>query len=83
MIVKIIDKMRQNLPLLGALGLGLLLLLLLWDVLLLDKSYVHSAAEKLPGFWALFGFGAAALIIVLAKIIGLVGLQTDEDYYDR
>ena len=82
MIVNFIDTLRRQLPLLAKLGLALLVLLLLWDVLLLDKSYAHSAAEKLPGFWALFGGGAALTVIVLAKIIGGL-LQTDEDYYDK
>ncbi|HET97164.1 MAG TPA: hypothetical protein ENN98_00370 [Desulfurivibrio alkaliphilus] len=82
MIVDFIDTLRRHLPLLAKLGLALLALLLLWDVLLLDKSYAHSAAEKLPGFWSMFGLGAALVIIVVAKIIGGM-LQTDEDYYDK
>lgn len=83
MIVKFIDSLKGRLPLLGRLGVALLLMLFLWDILLLDKSHAHSAAEKLPGFWALFGFIAAGVIIVAAKVIGFLGLQTDEDYYDR
>lgn len=82
MIVNFIDALRRQLPLLSKLGLALLALLLLWDALLLDKSYVHIGAEKLPGFWALFALGAAVIIIVVAKIIGGM-LQTDEDYYDK
>ena len=82
MIVNLIDTLRRHLPLLLTLGLALLALLLFWDAVLLDKSYAHSAAEKLPGFWSFFGFGAAVTVIVLAKIIGGL-LQTDEDYYDK
>lgn len=83
MILETIEKLRQRLPLLGRLGLALLALLFIWDALLLDKSKVHSAAESLPGFWALFGFGAAVLIIVVAKIISRSYLQVDEEYYDK
>lgn len=83
MILEIIEKLRQRLPLLGRLGLGLLALLFIWDALLLDKSKIHSAAESLPGFWALFGLGAAFLIILAAKIIGRTFLQVDEEYYDK
>ncbi|ADH86601.1 hypothetical protein [Desulfurivibrio alkaliphilus] len=83
MIVEIIDKLRARLPLLAKLALALLALLLLWDILLLDKTKAYTAAELLPGFWSLFGFGAAVVIIVVAKTIGLIGLQTDEDYYDK
>lgn len=82
MIVEMINKMRQRLPRLARLGLGLLVLFLLWDIFLLDKSHAHTAAERLPAFWALFGFAAAVLIVVGAKTIGLL-LQTDEDYYDK
>lgn len=82
MIVNFFDTLRRNLSLLAWLGLGFLALLLLWDVLWLDKSYVHIAAERMPGFWTLFGFASATVIIGLAKIIGGL-LQTDEDYYDK
>ncbi len=82
MIVNLIDNLRRRLPLLAKVGVGLLAALLLWDALLLDKSHAHSAAEKLPGFWALFALGAAVAIIIGAKIIGGI-LQTDEDYYDK
>ncbi|MDF1614024.1 hypothetical protein [Desulfurivibrio dismutans] len=83
MIVDIIDKLRRHLPLLAKFGLALLVVLLLWDIFLLDKSKAYTAVESLPGFWSFFGFAAAVLIIVVAKTIGLIGLQTDEDYYDK
>lgn len=83
MIVEIIDKMRANLPLLAKLGFVLLALLVAWDALLLDKTKAYTAMEHIPGFWSLFGLGAAVLIIVVAKAYGRSGLQTDEDYYDK
>ncbi|MDZ7642638.1 MAG: hypothetical protein U5J62_11540 [Desulfurivibrio sp.] len=83
MIVKVIDQLRQNISLLARLGLAALVLLLLWDVLLLDKSHAHIALERLPGFWALFGLAAAVALIVLARLAAGLGLQTDEDYYDK
>lgn len=83
MIVNFIDNLRQRLPLLIRVGLVLLAALLLWDVLLLDKSKAHTAMEGWPAFWALFGFAAAGLIIVVAKIIGSLGLQVKEDFYDQ
>ena len=83
MIVEFINKMRERLPLLGRLGLGVLILLLLWDIFLLDKGPAYTAAERFPGFWSIFGLAAASLLIVVAKTIGQVGLQADEDYYDK
>ena len=35
------------------------------------------------GFFALFGFAACILIIVISKCLGRYWLQRKEDYYDR
>lgn len=83
MIVKFIDYLRDRLKLVIRLCFGVLVLLVLYDALLLDKSYAHTAAEKLPGFWSLFGCIACILLIVFAKLYGYLGIQTREDYYDR
>ncbi|MGO8677544.1 MAG: hypothetical protein ACLQVX_16940 [Limisphaerales bacterium] len=60
-----------------------LALLVLWDVALVDKSHAHTAIERLPAFWALFGFIGCALIIILSKWYGHAGIMTREDYYDE
>ncbi len=83
MIVKLIDFLRDRLKLVIRLSYVVLALLVVWDVLLLDKSHVHTAAEKLPGFWSLFGFVACVLIIFLSKWYGHLGIMTREDYYDE
>lgn len=36
-----------------------------------------------PGFFALFGFAGAVLLIFGAKLLGKLFLQKDEGYYDR
>ena len=41
----------------------------------------HFAYDSYFGFFALLGFVACALLIILAKGIGLV-LKKNEDYYD-
>lgn len=83
MIVRIIDFLRDRLKLVIRICYGLLALLVLGDALLLDKSYAHTAAEKLPGFWALFGFVACVLIIFISKWYGHLGIMTRENYYDE
>lgn len=83
MIVRMIDFLRDRLKLVIRLCCGLLGLLVVWDALLLDKSYAHTAAEKLPGFWALFGFVACVLIIFISKWYGHLGIMTRENYYDE
>jgi hypothetical protein len=83
MIVKFIDFLRDRLRLVIRLSYGVLALLVLWDTLLLDKQQAHTAMEKLPGFWALFGLVACVAIILLSKGFGHLGVMTREDYYDR
>jgi hypothetical protein len=46
----------------------------------------HDAAgwwERVPGFWAIYGFVGCVLIIVGSKAIGGILLQRKEDYYDE
>lgn len=37
---------------------------------------------KVPGFFALFGFLGCIVIVLGAKLLGRLGLQVDETYYD-
>ena len=39
--------------------------------------------RSFPGFWAVFGFGACVLIILVSKLYGHLGIMTREDYYDN
>ena len=48
-----------------------------------DSSHAHTAVERaIPFFWSVFGFIAAAIIIVVARWYGHSGIMTREDYYD-
>lgn len=46
------------------------------------REYVHFPWEYVPGFYALFGFFACVIIIILAKAIGHNWLMKKENYYD-
>ncbi len=53
-------------------------------VVLLDlfiSKHPHFFWEKIPGFYAAYGFIACALIIAVAKTLGIL-LKKKEDYYD-
>ena len=82
MIVKIIDYFRTRLATTIKVCLALLVLLVLWDALLVDKGHAHTLMERIPGFWAVFGFVACVVIIIVSKWFGHLGIMTREDYYD-
>lgn len=83
MIVKIINFLRARLRIVITICCVLLGLLVVADTLFVDKSQVHHWFEKLPGFWAIFGFLACVIIILFSKWFGHLGIMTREDYYDR
>jgi hypothetical protein len=48
-----------------------------------DKEHAHTAVEKLPGFWAVFGFLGCVVLILASKAFGHAGIMKREDYYDE
>ena len=83
MIVKLIDFLRDRLPLVIRLSFVGLALLVAWDIFFVSKEHAHTAAERIPGFWAVFGFVACVVIIIVSKWYGHLGIMTREDYYDK
>jgi hypothetical protein len=83
MIVKLIDFLRDRLQLVIRLSFVGLALLVAWDVLFVSKEHAHTAVEHIPGFWAVFGFAACVVIIIVSKWYGHLGIMTREDYYDN
>lgn len=83
MIVKLIDFLRDRLKLVIRLSFVGLALLVAWDVLFVSKEHAHTAVERIPGFWAVFGFVACVVIIIVSKWYGHLGIMTREDYYDN
>ena len=39
--------------------------------------------DKIPGFYALFGFVICMAMIIVSKLLGQYWLKKKEDYYDR
>ncbi len=83
MIVKLIDFLRDRLTLVVRSCYVLLALVVLTDMLFVSKEHAHTALERIPGFWSIFGFVACILIIVFSKWFGHMGIMTREDYYDK
>jgi len=82
-LVKFIEFLRGRLKTVVWVCAAVLGLVVLWDAALVDKAHAHTAIERLPGFWALFGFIGCALIIILSKWYGHAGIMTREDYYEE
>jgi hypothetical protein len=82
-LANLIEFLRNRLKTVVWVCAALLALLVLYDALLVDKSGAHTAVERLPAFWALFGFIGCALIVILSKWYGHAGIMTREDYYEE
>ena len=82
MIVNIIEFFRARLKATIRISLVVLAALVLWDALFVSKEHVHTFVERIPGFWAAFGFVACVVIIIVSKWFGHLGIMTREDYYD-
>lgn len=46
-------------------------------------GHVDFPWSHIVGFFALFGFIACVVIVVISKLLGHYWLQRKEDYYDR
>lgn len=82
MIVNIIEFFRARLKATIRVCLMVLAALVVWDALFVSKEHVHTFVERIPGFWAAFGFVACVVIIIVSKWFGHLGIMTREDYYD-
>ena len=82
MIVNIIEFFRVRLKATIRVCLVVLAALVVWDALFVSKEHVHTFVERIPGFWAVFGFVACVVIIIVSKWFGHLGIMTREDYYD-
>jgi hypothetical protein len=84
-LVRLIEFLRNRLKTVIWVCCGVLALVVLCDAIpaMVDKQDAHTAAEHVPGFWALFGLIGCALIIILSKWYGHAGIMTREDYYEE
>jgi len=74
-----LDKSKKKLRI-GLIVIFLLIVTVIIDVLTNKK--VHSNLEKIPAFYAFFGFISAFLIILVTYLMKKTGLKKEESYYD-
>lgn len=82
---RLIESMRASQQVWVRRCLYALLALNAWDAMpsWVDKSHAHTALERVPTFWSVFGFAGCILLIVLSKTFGHAGIMKREDYYDE
>ncbi len=83
-LIKLIEFLRARLKDVIRICFALLALLVLLDAIpaIVDKEHAHTAVEKIPGFWAVFGFIGCVILIIASKWFGHAGIMTREDYYE-
>ena len=84
-LVQLIDFLRNRLKKVVLVCAVFLAALVLIDAIpaLVDKHHAHTSVEKFPAFWAVFGFVACVVIILVSKAFGKAGIMQREDYYDE
>jgi hypothetical protein len=84
-LVRLIDFLRDRLPTVVRVSLAALAVLIALDAIpaVVAKEHAHTAAEQLPGFWAVFGLLGCLVLVVFAKSFGQLGISKREDYYDE
>ena len=84
-LVRLIDFLRNRLRAVVLWCAVALAALVLIDAIpaLVDNHHAHTSIERFPGFWAVFGFVACVVIILVSKAFGKAGIMQREDYYDE
>jgi hypothetical protein len=49
----------------------------------ISSPHPHFEAERIPGFWAVFGLGVAVILARLAKGAAHTFLGKDVDFYEK
>ena len=83
-LAKLIEYLRNRLKTVIWVCYGVLVLLVLLDAIpaVVDKEHAHTGPEHWPAFWSGFGFLGCAVLIVVSKWYGHLGIMTREDYYE-
>lgn len=84
-MVKWIEFLRARLRTVVRISVIVLAALVVLDAIpgVIGKEHAHTRLERIPGFWAVFGFLGCALLIAGSKLFGRAGIVQDEDYYRR
>ncbi|MBI5558542.1 MAG: hypothetical protein HY885_12985 [Deltaproteobacteria bacterium] len=82
-MISLIEFFRTRLKATMMACLAMIGLIALWGSFMVDTSHAHTSMEKFPFFWSIFGLLGGALLILLSRFLGSLGIMTREDYYDE
>ncbi len=83
MIVNLIDYLKEHAQTVKQTCYACMALIVIWSAIAVDTHHAHTWAEKIPGFWSIFGLISCVVLIFVASWFGKSGIQTREDYYDN
>jgi len=81
-LAKLIEYLRNRLKAVKLVCIAVLVLLALADAIFVSKAKAHTPIEHIPAFWSIFGFIGCAVLILVSKWYGHLGIMTREDYYE-
>lgn len=82
-MIRFIDYLTENKAIVRWLLYGLSGAIALWSITV-DTSHAHTWVEKnIPGFWSLFGFVSAVVLIFVARWFSGAGIEREDGYYDN
>ncbi len=82
-MIGFIEFFREHLKLTVVACVMAIIAIALWGSFMIDLSHAHLAMEKIPFFWSIFGLIGGALLILVSRFFGRLGIMTREDYYDE
>ncbi len=81
-LAKLIEYLRNRLGAVKLVSISVLVLLALADIIFVGSSGAHTPVEHIWAFWSIFGFFGCAVLILVSKWYGHLGIMTREDYYE-
>ena len=84
-LLKFIEWLIRHQKAVVRVACGVLAVLVVLDAIpaIVDKEHAHTGVERIPGFWAVFGFVGCVVLILASKAFGHLGIMQREDYYDE
>lgn len=84
-LLRLLEFLHRHLKAVIRVSIAALVLLVIADAIpgIVSKHEAHTALERIPGFWSVFGFLSCVVLVIGSKAFGHCGIVRREDYYDE